>query len=71
MKSFEFQAKPKDGRIEIPVEYQDEIVGTVRVLVFSQEQTVGEAEMVDRLLENPLEIESFAPLTREEIYERQ
>ena len=70
MKTFEFQAQPKDGRIEIPVEYQDQIVGTVRVLVFSQEQTVGAAEMVNRLLEHPLEIESFTPMTREEIYER-
>ena len=70
MDAFEFQAEPKNGRIEIPAEYQDKIVGTVRVIVFSQEQSVGTANMIDRLLEHPLERENFAPLMREEIYER-
>ena len=69
MYAFEFQAKPKNGRIEIPAEYQDKIVGTVRVIVLSQEQSVGTADMIDRLLDHPLEIADFAPFTREEVYE--
>jgi len=69
MHAFEFQARPRNGQIEIPAEYQDKIVGTVRVIVLSQEQSVGTADMIDRLLEHPLEIENFAPLTREEVYE--
>lgn len=70
MRAYEFKAKPENGRIEIPAEYKDEIVGTVRVIVLSQEQRVGTADMIDRLLEHPIEIENFAPLTREEVYER-
>jgi 6-phosphofructokinase len=70
MHAYEFKAKPENGRIEIPAEYKDKIVGTVRVIVLSHEQRVGTTDMVDRLLENPLEIENFASLTREETYER-
>ena len=70
MYAFEFQAKPENGRIEIPAEYQDKIAGTVRVIVLSAEKSVGAADMIDRLLEHPVEVENFAPLAREEIYER-
>jgi len=70
MYAFEFKAKPKDGRIEIPAEYKNKIVGTVRVIVLSQEQEVRTDDLIDQLLENPLEIENFVPLTREEVYER-
>ncbi|HEX8845619.1 MAG TPA: hypothetical protein VF791_13285 [Pyrinomonadaceae bacterium] len=70
MPAFEFEAKPENGRIEIPDEYKDKIVGTVRVIVLSQELRVGATDMIDRLLEHPLEIENFAPLTREEVYEQ-
>lgn len=70
MNAFEFQANPKDGRIEIPAEYQDKIAGTVRVIVLSPEKSAGTADMVDRLLEHPIEAENFMPFAREEIYER-
>jgi ureidoglycolate hydrolase len=68
--AFEFKANPENGRIEIPAEYKDKIVGTVRVIVLSQEQRVSTSDMIDRLLEHPLEVENFVPLTREEVYER-
>jgi hypothetical protein len=51
-------------------ESQDKISGTVHVIVLSPEKSVGTPDMVDRLLEHPIELENFAPLTREEIYER-
>jgi len=70
MHAFEFQAKPKNGRIEIPVEYQDKISGTVRVILLSSENSPTTADMIDRLLEHPVELENFAPFTREEIHER-
>ena len=70
MYAFEFKAKPKNGCIEIPAEYQDKIVGAVRVIVLSQEESVSTANMIDQLLEHPLEIGNFVPLTREEVYER-
>ena len=70
MSVFEFEAKPQNGCIEIPAEYRDKIAGSVHVIVLSQEKSAGAASMIDRLLEHPLEIESFAPFTREEVYER-
>ncbi|MDT5060207.1 MAG: hypothetical protein QOH63_666 [Acidobacteriota bacterium] len=70
MHAYEFKAKPENGRIEIPAEYKDKIVGTVRVIVLSQEQRVGTPDLIDRLLEHPLEMKNFASLTREEVYER-
>ena len=70
MSSFEFQAKPENGLIEIPAEYKDKIVGTVHVIVLAPEQRTGATDLIDRLLDHPLEIKNFAPLTREEVYER-
>ncbi len=70
MNAFEFQAKPYNGRIEIPAEYREKITGTVRVIVLSQEQSDDSAGMIDHLLENPLKIDDLAPFTREEVYER-
>jgi DUF1365 family protein len=70
MQVYEFKAKPENGRIEIPVEYKDKIVGSVRVIVVSQEQSVGTSDIIDQLLEHPFEIENFVPLMREEVYER-
>jgi len=71
MSVFEFQAKPQNGCIEIPAEYQDKIVGSVHVIVFAQEKSSGMADVINQLLEHPLQIKSFTPFTREEIYERQ
>lgn len=70
MNAFEFQATPKNGHIEIPAEYQDKIVGTVRVIVLSSERRPATTNVIDQLLEHPLAVEGFVPLTREEIYER-
>ena len=70
MYSFEFEAQLSNGRIEIPAEYKDKIAGKVHVIVSSQERSTTSADMIDRLLEHPLEMESFRPLTREEIHER-
>jgi hypothetical protein len=70
MHVIEFQAKPENGRIEIPAEHRDKITGMVRVIVLSQGKSVGAANMIDHLLERPIEIENFTPLAREEVYER-
>lgn len=70
MSVFEFKASPQNGRIEIPPEYLDKIIGTVRVIILAQEQRVNTADAIERLLAQPLEIESFTPLVREAIYER-
>ncbi|MBA3714685.1 MAG: hypothetical protein H0W76_19880 [Pyrinomonadaceae bacterium] len=70
MNAFEFQARPENGHIEIPAEYKDRIVGNVRVIVLAPERAVGANDLIDRLLEHPLKVEGFVPLSREEVYER-
>ncbi len=58
-----------DGSIEILEGLKDKLVGLVRVIILTEEKP-AKAEMIDRLLANPIRLESFEPLTREEIYER-
>jgi hypothetical protein len=67
MTAVEFQAHIKNGTIEIPVEYRDQVKGTVRVIVLSSER-LPESNIIDRLLAEPVKINDFRPLTREEIY---
>jgi hypothetical protein len=67
MNAVEFQAKIKDGAIEIPLEYRNRVKGTVRVIVLSPD-LVQEPNLIDRLLADPLKVDRFQPFTREEIY---
>lgn len=69
MYAVEFQAKVTNGSIQIPDEFKDKISGAVKVIVLTQEKSPA-ADMIDRLLENPIKFDTFIPLTREEIYER-
>lgn len=72
MYAIEFQTKLKNGSIEIPEEYKDKISGTVRVIVLSQENSsIQKTDIIDRLLKHPIEMASFIPLDREEIYDHQ
>ena len=67
MNAVEFQADIKNGTIEIPAEYRNDVKGTVRVIVLSSEPK-QQADIIDRLLAEPLQADHFRPLTREEIY---
>ena len=69
MEAIEFRARVKDGKIEIPKRYKNKIPERVHVIVFGQTSGIHR-DMIDELLENPLKIDDFSPLTREEIYER-
>jgi len=69
MRAIEFQTKVKDGSITIPEPYRNRITGNVRVILLTEENTET-FDMIEHLLSNPLHIEGFKPLTREEIYER-
>ncbi len=65
----EFQAKVKNGSIEIPKEYQTHFKGRVRVILLAEEENTA-ANFIDHLLQHPVHIPGFKPLTRDEIYER-
>lgn len=69
MHAVEFQAKVKNGAIEIPEEYRSRFKERVRVILLAEEESFT-ADFIDQLLRNPLRLAGFKPLTRDEIYER-
>ena len=69
MYAVEFQAKVRNGSIEIPKEYRTRFKERVRVILLAEEEGTA-ATFIDHLLEHPVHIPGFKPLTREEIYER-
>ncbi len=69
MYAIEFQTKVENGHIEIPAEFKDRLAGCVRVIVLAEDQH-AKANFLDQLLANPIKLDNFEPMTREEIYER-
>ncbi|HMV50390.1 MAG TPA: hypothetical protein PLD20_13470 [Blastocatellia bacterium] len=69
MYAIEFQTKVESGRIEIPAEFKDQLAGYVRVIVLTEEKQ-AKINLLDRLLANPIKLDCFEPLTREEIHEQ-
>ena len=70
MYAVEFQTRIRNGIIEIPEEFRDRFREYVRVILLAEEKR-STADTIDRLIEDPLRIENFAPLTREEAHERE
>jgi hypothetical protein len=72
MYAIEFQTKVENGHIEIPAEFKDQLAGCVRVIVLAEEQphevNVAKTDLLDQMLANPIKLENFEPLTRDEIY---
>jgi hypothetical protein len=69
MYAIELQTRVKDGKIEIPAQYQDKLKETVRVIILAEDQDTT-SNLIDQLLVSPLKIKSFKPLSRTDIYER-
>ena len=70
MYAIEFQTTIKNGAIEVPQEYRNNLYDQVRVILLSEEVKNAKPNLIDKLLEKPIEINKFQPLTREEIYEQ-
>jgi hypothetical protein len=73
MSTIEFQADVKDGIIKIPESHKSAFLPqeNVRVIVIKQAQPQTQSSnLLKYLLDNPLQIESFVPLRRDEIYDR-
>ena len=74
MHAVEFNTIVENGSIEIPPELKGQILGPVRVIVLTEDKpkkvqgTVDDA--IGKLLAHPIRLESFEPLTRDEIYDR-
>jgi hypothetical protein len=69
MYAVEFQTKVKNGTIEIPEVYRDRFKERVRVILLAEEESTT-LNLIDQLLQHPVKVAGFKPLTREEIYER-
>lgn len=69
MHAIEFQAKIKNGIIEIPSQYKDKLKEIVRVIILTDDSETT-TNLIDRLLASPLKVKGFKPLSRAEIYER-
>jgi hypothetical protein len=66
-----FKARVNNGKIEIPVEYQDEIDSAEMVQIvilqpFPKKKHFPQTGIIAQLTANPIQIEGFQPLTREE-----
>ena len=69
MQAVEFQTQVKDGHITIPEAYQQEVTGMVRVIILTQSHSKT-PNLLDDLLDDPLVIAGFSPLTRDQSHER-
>jgi len=69
MEAIEFKTKIKNGTIQIPKKYKQKIGNTAKVIIIS-EQRAKQADIIDKLLANPIKLKGFSPFLREEIYER-
>ena len=70
MFAIEFQAKIKNGVIEIPAEYWQQLDREKRVkviLLADGSQRDRQPDLIDRLLASPLKVDGFTPLQWEEI----
>ena len=69
MYAVEFQAKIKDGTIEIPEVYRHRFKDCVRVILLAAEESTP-VNLIEQLLQHPLKVARFKPFTTDEMYER-
>ncbi len=69
MEAIEFKTRVKNGVIQIPEKYKQQLKDTVKVIILC-DQKPTQKNIIDDMWKNPLKISDFTPLSREEIYER-
>ncbi|MBN1873412.1 MAG: hypothetical protein JXA33_04210 [Anaerolineae bacterium] len=69
MYAIEFQTEVRDGMIQIPTQYQEQLQARVRVIILVEARPATHT-FIDELLVQPLQIPDFEPLSRDEIYAR-
>jgi len=70
MLSVAFQTKVADGVIKIPAEYRRDFQNRVTVILLRDEPLASEDDIINELLEHPVHMAAFRPMSREEIYTR-
>jgi hypothetical protein len=68
MIAIEFQTTVKNGVIEVPEEYLEQLTDAVRVIILAPEKPAGTG-IIARLLADPIRDPNFVPMTRDKIYE--
>jgi hypothetical protein len=68
MCAIEFTARVRNGTIEVPDEYRGRPKDTVRVIVMLAEAEEESPDIIDALLERPLQVPGFVPLSREQVH---
>ncbi len=68
MYAVEFQAKVKDGTIEIPEVYRHRFKDRVRVILLAEEEKTT-VDLMAQLLQHPVKVAGFRPFARDEMYE--
>ena len=70
MVTVQFKAKIKNGVIQVPKKYQGKFTDSVRVTLHIEGKKTAPINYLDQLLTNPVKVENFKSLTREQIYAR-
>lgn len=70
MVSVAFQTQVADGMIKIPAEYRQEFRDRVTVILLHDEPLEDDDDIISELLAQPVHVDGFRPLSREEIYAR-
>ena len=72
MYAIEFRARIKDGLIEIPEKFRNRLKDNVKVILLTEHETETspESDIIEELLESPLDLADFRPYKREEVYDR-
>jgi len=69
MYAIEFRARIKDGLIEIPEKFRNRLKDNVKVILLTEHETETspESDIIEELLESPLDLADFRPYKREEV----
>jgi hypothetical protein len=70
MGMIEFHAIVKNGFIEIPTQYRGQVKNRVRVILVPESEKSQQPTFIDQLLDNPIKVEGFAPMRRDDLHER-
>lgn len=70
MEIIEFQTTIKNGVIEIPPEYREKVKKRMRVILIPAGKEGRRPNLIDQLLQQPMHVDNFQMLSRDEIYRR-
>ena len=74
MDTIEFQTSVQDGVIHIPEEYRQNLQNANKSKVTIQKavskKKISSTGIISRLIQNPIPVKNFKPLTREDAHER-